>query len=335
MANTFTYSELSLKGLIKAYSDYVHVEPENGLIQFDNAFGSVKMQALTLPGDIDVLFTEYEYKADIFFEHLPEKEQRFALIIDCAIKGEQQFIIDNDLVKDLKANRNYAYLMNSIFPYNQHRTAGTKGRSLFIFIPAYLLKNFTHNLNDDSILGKFYALHNKGAALAILEENETQKFNSFFYQWNNFKNILGLTKYTYQFIEWYFKKLVSFFTEDKINQKLLPAEAVALFKAEQYIKASLHLPNLDVEILQNLSGTNINKLKKLFEKNYAQSLSAYFKDAKLKKAKELIMHSDKSIAEIAYEFGYANPSNFSASFKKLFGVGPNECREQQNKLLAN
>jgi AraC-like DNA-binding protein len=332
MPNHFIYSDLSLHGLMKAYSDYVQVKPENGLIKFDNTFGSVSMQALTLPGDIDILFTEYEYKADIFLEHLPEQEQRFALIIDCAITGEQQFIIDNDLVKGLKPNRNYAYLMNAVFPYNQHRTAGTKGRSLFIFIPTYLLKNFTDNLNDESILGKFYALHNKGAAIAILEENETQKFNSFFYQWNNFKNILGLTKYTYQFIEWYFKKLISFFTEDKTNQKLLPAEAVALFKIDQYIKASLHLPNLDVDVMRNLSGSNINKLKNLFEKNYGQSLSAYFKVAKLKKAKGLIENSDKNIAEIAYEFGYANPSNFSTSFKKLFGIGPNEYREQKNKL---
>ncbi len=331
MPNHFTYSDLSLHGLVKAYSDYVQVVPENGLIEFDNAFGKVKMQGLTLPGDIDVLFTEYEYKVNLFFEHLPEKEQRFALIIDCAQVGAQQFIIDNNLVKDLKGGKNYAYLMNSIFPYNQHRTAGTKGRSLFIFIPPYLLKDFTNHINDDSILGKFYNLHNKGATLAELQEDELQKFNSFYYQWNNFKNTLGLTKYTYQFIEWYFKKLVSFFDENQANQKLLPHEAVTLFKVEQYIKTSLHLPNLDVDVLQNLSGTNVNKLKKLFEKNYAQSLPEYFKDAKLKKAKGLIENTDRSIAEIAYEFGYANPSNFSASFKKLFNIGPNEYR-QQNKL---
>jgi AraC-like DNA-binding protein len=332
MANTFTYSELSLNGLTKAYSDYVQVEPQNGQIQIDNAFGKVNMQALTLPGDIDILFTEYECKVDIFLEHLPEKEQRFALFIDCAETGKQQFIINNYLVKDLKADRNYAYLMNSIFPYNQYRTAGTKGRSLFIFIPTYLLKNFTINIDDESILGKFYALQNEGESFAILEENELQKLNSFFYQWNNFKNILGLTKYTYQFIEWYLKKMISFFTEDKTTQKLLPHEAVALLKVEQYIKASLHLPNLDVAVLQNISDTNIGKLRMLFVKNYDQSLAAYFKNAKLKKAKEQIENSDKTIAEIAYEFGYANPSNFSASFKKLFDIGPIECKQLQHKL---
>jgi AraC-like DNA-binding protein len=335
MANTFTYSELSLTGLTKAYSDYVQVEPQNGLIQIDNDLGKVSMQALTLPGDVDILFTEYEYKVDIFLEHLPEKEQHFALVIDCAETGKQQFIINNLLLKDLKADKNYAYLMNSIFPYNQYRTAGTKGRSLFIFIPTYLLKNFTINIDDNSILGKFYALQNKGASVTILEDNELQKLNSFFYQWNSFKNILGLTKYTYQFIEWYFNKLVSFFSEDKSNQKLLPDEAVALFKITQYMKASFHLPNLNLAVLQNLSGTNINKLKKLFEQNYNQSLSAYFKEAKLKKAKELLQNTNKTIAEIAYEFGYANPSNFSASFKKLFNIGANEFRQEQNKLINN
>ena len=42
----------------------------------------------------------------------------------------------------------------------------------------------------------------------------------------------------------------------------------------------------------------------------------------LEKAKTLLVSSDKSISEIAYELGFEYPQNFSKLFKKKVGMSP-------------
>jgi AraC-like DNA-binding protein len=71
----------------------------------------------------------------------------------------------------------------------------------------------------------------------------------------------------------------------------------------------------------------------LFENVYGKSLYDYFTEKKMQKAKDVLLLTDKNIAEIAYEFGFANPSNFSAAFKKYFNKSPNGYR-MQYKLTA-
>jgi len=45
-------------------------------------------------------------------------------------------------------------------------------------------------------------------------------------------------------------------------------------------------------------------------------------------AKDLLMRSDKTVAETAYLLGFANPPYFSRLFKKEVGLTPTEYREQ-------
>lgn len=45
-------------------------------------------------------------------------------------------------------------------------------------------------------------------------------------------------------------------------------------------------------------------------------------------AKDLLLHPDKSIGEIAYYLGYQYPQYFSRAFKRAVGCSPNEYRRQ-------
>jgi AraC-like DNA-binding protein len=46
----------------------------------------------------------------------------------------------------------------------------------------------------------------------------------------------------------------------------------------------------------------------------------------LEKAKTLLVTSDKSINEIAFELGFEYPQNFSKLFKKKVGISPTRYR---------
>jgi AraC-like DNA-binding protein len=51
----------------------------------------------------------------------------------------------------------------------------------------------------------------------------------------------------------------------------------------------------------------------------------------LEKAKTLLVGSDKSINEIAYELGFEYPQNFSKLFKKKLGIIPTDYRNETIK----
>ncbi len=64
-----------------------------------------------------------------------------------------------------------------------------------------------------------------------------------------------------------------------------------------------------------------------------QSVSEIIENRKLIEAKNLLISTDKTIAEIAYELGYNENSYFSNVFKKKSGQTPGEFREDMKNIL--
>lgn len=50
--------------------------------------------------------------------------------------------------------------------------------------------------------------------------------------------------------------------------------------------------------------------------------------ALVNEAKNILMSTDKTVAETAYQLGFENPPYFSRLFKKEIGLTPTEYREQ-------
>lgn len=65
-----------------------------------------------------------------------------------------------------------------------------------------------------------------------------------------------------------------------------------------------------------------------------QSVSEIIETRKLIEAKNLLISTDMSIAEIGYEIGYNEKSYFSNVFKKKAGQTPSEFREETRKTLG-
>lgn len=65
-----------------------------------------------------------------------------------------------------------------------------------------------------------------------------------------------------------------------------------------------------------------------------QSVSRIIETRKLIEAKNLLITSDKNVAEIGFELGYEDKAYFSRVFKKNTGQTPTEFREEMRKLVA-
>ncbi|MFV0266744.1 MAG: helix-turn-helix domain-containing protein, partial [Draconibacterium sp.] len=122
------------------------------------------------------------------------------------------------------------------------------------------------------------------------------------------------------------QKLQKKYRETKSKPEVTPGQKF-LYKAISVIE-------------KEMSDTGFNTSSLAFELKYSESQlyrkikaisgtspALFIRSVRLKKAKELLQSSDMSIAQIAYETGFKDPSWFSRSFKAEFGYAPKEIRK--------
>lgn len=69
-------------------------------------------------------------------------------------------------------------------------------------------------------------------------------------------------------------------------------------------------------------------IKSLFKDIYGKPISAYMKEYRLQRARDLLVESDHSIAEVAALVGYESQSKFGSVFREATGMTPYEYRKK-------
>lgn len=110
------------------------------------------------------------------------------------------------------------------------------------------------------------------------------------------------------------------------DQKLINA-------LSDYMNEYLGEPEFNINFLCKKIGIShmhlIRKVKELTGKKPKDLLRSF----RMKKAKELLLDSDYSIAEIAYKTGFNLPNSFSRTFKKEYGISPSEFLKQKSEFV--
>ena len=73
-------------------------------------------------------------------------------------------------------------------------------------------------------------------------------------------------------------------------------------------------------------GTNDFTLKKGFKEVFGTTVFGFWKEAKMKQARQLITQQGKSVQEVAEALGYGNARHFSTAFKKIHGISPSALK---------
>ncbi len=99
------------------------------------------------------------------------------------------------------------------------------------------------------------------------------------------------------------------------NHKLAVDEAVDILRQEWAAPPT-------ISSLARRVGTNECYLKKGFRNQTGRSIGQYIRELRMSNALELLASQKYSMLEISYAVGYANPSQFSAAFKRFYGETP-------------
>lgn len=110
------------------------------------------------------------------------------------------------------------------------------------------------------------------------------------------------------------------------------ADKEKLFAAKAILEANLESPPTIRQLSQQI-GMNDYKLKKGFKELFDTTVFGFIHQNRMQLAKQLLLDTDKTAKEIAYETGYSSPQHFSRAFKKEFNTTPNRMRKTPDNTI--
>lgn len=106
----------------------------------------------------------------------------------------------------------------------------------------------------------------------------------------------------------------------------LSAEERAVRQAEARMRESLGEP-LNMEALADESGVGYDAFRRCFKALTGLPPKQYYRQLQMRRVEELLLHTRRSVAEIAAELGFNSAFHLSAAFKEHAGVAPSFWRE--------
>lgn len=98
-------------------------------------------------------------------------------------------------------------------------------------------------------------------------------------------------------------------------------------ESEKYLQQHIYEKSITITEIAKQSNVSEVYFRRLFKEKYNLSPYEYINEARIKKAKQMLIYSDNNVSEIAEECGFLNIFTFSRYFKTIVGVSPNSFRK--------
>jgi AraC-like DNA-binding protein len=108
-------------------------------------------------------------------------------------------------------------------------------------------------------------------------------------------------------------------------------EVEKIYEARQYMRQHMENPPTVKELARKM-GMNDFKLKKAYKQVFHTTIFGDFNDVRMDKARQYLLQTDQTIADISLSTGYEDPPNFIRAFKAHFGTPPSHFRKLHGYL---
>ena len=116
-------------------------------------------------------------------------------------------------------------------------------------------------------------------------------------------------------------------TGDGAHTGRIHAESDRLHKVIDYINHHL-AEDINLQTLAELAHLEKIYFLKQFKKKTKTTPMTYLRNARMREAKQLLVHSDMNITQISAAVGFPDVHHFSATFKRIVGLSPSEYKAQ-------
>lgn len=132
---------------------------------------------------------------------------------------------------------------------------------------------------------------------------------------------------TLQEVEAYVRELISDI-HPLVQSRLGNKEQVQIKRVKDYIDAN-YASNITLDSIAELIYMNPSYFSTFFKKHTRQNYKQYLTEIRMKHARQMLLHSDLMVYEIAEKVGYNSARLFSDMFRKHYGQIPHEFRNSK------
>lgn len=106
-----------------------------------------------------------------------------------------------------------------------------------------------------------------------------------------------------------------------------PGQINPIEKCREYLETN-YMEEISLDTAAGMFHFNPSYFSTLFKQNFGTSFSEYLSSVRMRKAMELLRDRSYKVKQIALLVGYKDPNYFIRSFKKKYGVTPDEFRKR-------
>lgn len=111
------------------------------------------------------------------------------------------------------------------------------------------------------------------------------------------------------------------------------AEQPKLGEALQLMEANIEEPLTTDDISYHIKISR-RQLERLFKKHLNTVPSRYYLQIRMRQARDQLLMTQSSIADIGYSCGFSSGAHFSTAYRSLYGITPSEERKLKQKLSS-
>jgi AraC-like DNA-binding protein len=97
-----------------------------------------------------------------------------------------------------------------------------------------------------------------------------------------------------------------------------------IYQAKEILESRLDNPPSLLELAEEVR-LSIYQLKQSFPKVFGKSVFQYSHQYRMERARLLLYEGNMRVADVANSVGYSHLGQFSAAFKRMFGISPRDC----------
>ncbi len=109
-------------------------------------------------------------------------------------------------------------------------------------------------------------------------------------------------------------------------------DVFTLYLVQDYLRNHYN-ENLSISTISRKFGINEYKLKSGFRMLFQSPVIRFLSKVRLQKACDFLGNSEETVASVAEKVGFGHANNFSAAFKREYGLGPSQYRKKVYGLL--
>ncbi|MDO6432193.1 AraC family transcriptional regulator [Flavitalea sp. BT771] len=142
----------------------------------------------------------------------------------------------------------------------------------------------------------------------------------------NHLNTFGKTLLLLEILDLFAKSEVHYLSSPGFKPSLHETELTRMNKVYSYVYHNLGNP-LEIAEIAGLLNMSVSTFSHYFKKRAQKTFTQFVNEMRIGLAKRLLIETEKSIAEIAYECGYGSLSNFNKQFNALVNLSPRTFRK--------